>query len=259
MGIENINYKINYEVKIAKDTFWVPIASIGKPKYTEKGIAQFVGKSPILIKNSIFTLYDAIQLFQLSNFKEIDDNKIVEYNSLNWEFHKPGYYSVLTNQGCCASDTSWLLYVLENKYEQIGVVAFIRESGNGHSLNYIKHNGWFYFIDLLSHVEKYRRNSAPETGRLSDFAKSKYNTGIFIKAKRIEDFINYYKRFIRINKSEHLFYSFSNTKACIPVATNKVDCLLECFFPKQNELTIYDLDCEKIKCYFADPPPAPKW
>ena len=257
---KNINFNAEYEIRLSPNTYWVPISSIGRPQFTECEAARLISSSPEKIRESIWTLYDAVQLFQLCNFEETEDNKIIHHNTLEWEFHKPGYYSVLTNRGCCASDTSWLLYILNGKYEQIGVLAFIRESGSGHSLNYIKPEGWFYFVDLLSHVAKHRKYSTPETGCLADFAKSRYNTGIFIKSKSISDFVNYYNRFCNYNGIEHLFYSFSGVETCVPVAIKKGDNdILNCFFPNYYNIEIYSNKCKKLRYTFANAPKCPNW
>lgn len=260
MKISNINAEAEYEIRVGHNTYWVPISSIGKPHFKAHEIKSLIYETPEKVRDSIYTLYDAIQLFELREFKEKSDNIIINHNNFDWEFHKPGYYSVLTNEGCCASNTSWLLYVLNGKYDHMGVLALIRETGNGHSLNYIQHEGWFYFIDLLSHVGIHRKFSPPETGYMVDFAKSKYNTGIFIKSKTINDFLNFYNRFCIYNKMEHLFYSFSDTLTCIPIATKMENGILYCIFPDNfnSNIQIYN-ECKNIKKLYNKAPIGPDW
>ena len=105
----------------------------------------------------------ALQLYQISDFRAADDNVRIPESGINWEHHKPGYYAVLTNEGCCATDSNWLNYILRGDYEEVGYMATSQRDGGGHIFNYIKHEGFYYFIDL-THYRASDYNTAVENG-----------------------------------------------------------------------------------------------
>jgi len=250
----NIDNQIDFCVSLSKNVFWVPINTLGKSRFEDAEMSEIILEQPETKQNIISNLFEAVQLFQLSNFIETDDNIKVKHDNMEWEFHKPGYFSVLSNHGCCASDTSWLLYILENMYEAIGVFSFYRGSGSGHSLNYIKHENWYYFIDLLAHVRKYAARSIPETGNMKDFARNAFSTGIFIKSKTIEDFIKYLNRFLLKYKIEHLYYHYGGTDGCIPIAVVNDLEYATCYFPNETKINIIDNNLKNIKIGYARSP-----
>jgi hypothetical protein len=100
-------------------------------------------------RNKIGVLYEAVQLYQVGNFRGVLDNQKIINGNFCWNYHKPWFHAVRTNEGCCAANSIWLSYLLKDKYEQIGFIHYSQHNGNGHIMNYIYHNGWYYFIDMM--------------------------------------------------------------------------------------------------------------
>lgn len=157
-------------------------------------------------KEYISTLYDALQLFVTSNFHELLDVVVIAENNIEWEHHKPGYYAILTNCGCCSSDAAWLRYLLFDKYQEVGYISFSRPNGSGHVFNYILTEGWYYLYDLCPLTDRYINNVLIESGKMADFLKAKYVTGALLKCRQLESFALFYKRLQLRGGFDHLFF-----------------------------------------------------
>lgn len=187
----NLRIEANYEIEVESDVFWVPVNQLGISKYTSEDIKRILPMTPEEKQAKISTLYEAIQLYQASNFRGVIDNvKHVEKN-LCWNYHKPGYHAVRTNEGCCASNSNWLSYLLHDKYEQIGFIHYSQRNGNGHVMNYIFHDGWYYFIDMMM----YRSDSLPfagiESGTIDGYKDNEPIGGKFFKSKVPSSYVNF--------------------------------------------------------------------
>lgn len=97
---ENLRINADYEIKVYDDVYLVPVRQLGGTRYTNTEIKAMLKLTPEEKRQRISTLYEAIQLYQASNFRGVFDN--VPLNG--WEVHKPGYHAVRTNEGCCAAD-----------------------------------------------------------------------------------------------------------------------------------------------------------
>lgn len=56
-------------------------------------------------KERIGNLYEAVQLFQISEFRGTLDNKNYMIDGIHWQTHKSPKEAVLSGEGCCATDT----------------------------------------------------------------------------------------------------------------------------------------------------------
>jgi hypothetical protein len=186
----NLRYDASFEVEVADGVWWVPANALGKTRYTNKQIAEMVEKTPEEKRKKISNLYEAIQLFQISGFADGNDNIRVSANGINWEHHKPGYYAITTNNGCCATDSNWLLYVLDGDYDEVGMISYSESDGGGHVFNYIKEDGYYYFIDL-THYRNDFRGSSVESGNGNDYAQSDYVAGNIHKTKDPMRYVQY--------------------------------------------------------------------
>ena len=189
---DNLRYDADFEVEVAEGVWWVPVRALGGSRYTNREIAAMVEHSPEEKQAEISTLYEAVQLFQISNFTYSGDNVEIWENKLKWEHCKPGYHSVRTNTGCCAADTSWLNYILSGDYEQMGVLSISVPDDDGHAINYIYHDGYYYFIDLVCYEAENIRAAAVETGNMSDYRNADAVSGGVHKVRNPEDFVKYY-------------------------------------------------------------------
>jgi len=194
----------------------VPANSLGFTRYTNEEIKSFTQLTPFERKQKIGNLYEAIQLFQASEFKGMIDNVrvIEEATSYMWVFHKNGYDAVRTNEGCCASNSNWLSYILENVYDEIGCFGFRHSDGNGHLINYIKHDGWYYFVDMMMQRHDSAKSVGTENGCSEDF----YNNeafGYIYKAKSIMNFIDYCLDVYNANPPILFYKTNSSECSCI--------------------------------------------
>jgi len=179
-----------FGMQVAPDVFWVPAADLGQSAYSNRDIYSMLSLSPEEKQARIRTLYEALQLYEISGFTPSDDNVRISENGVNWEHHKPGYYAVVTNTGCCATDSNWLNYILRDDYEEVGFIATSQRDGGGHIYNYIRHEGWYYFIDLTSYRAGDSR-TAIENGDENSYYSTDFVLSNIHKATSLQAFVNY--------------------------------------------------------------------
>ena len=193
---ENLRIHAVYEIEVFDDVYWVPVNQLGGTRYTAADIESFIGLPPEQKQEKIHTLYEAVQLFQIGKFRGLIDN-ISEYHVVNdavierWDFHKPGYHVVRTNEGCCASDTNWLMYLLRGKYEQMGYIQYAQKDGNGHIINYIYHKGWYYMIDMMMYRYDSLTAAGKETGTKEGYKAGTSISGNLHKSRSPLSFVEY--------------------------------------------------------------------
>ena len=139
--------------------------------------------------------------------------------SIHWEHHKPGYDAVRTNTGCCATDSNWLRYILDGDYDEIGYIATSQRDGSGHIYNYIKLDGWYYFIDL-THYRTDWVATAPETGNLEDYQRSDRVLGNIHKVRDVMDYVNYVQDAFSNPPGLMFFYTAENCLALDSVGSS---------------------------------------
>jgi hypothetical protein len=248
----NLRYDSDFEKKVADGVYWVPVNKLGKSRYSNKDIAGMVSDTPELKQSKIGTLYEAIQLFQISNFSSADDNKRISEGEINWEHHKPGYDAVRTNEGCCATNSNWLNYILKEDYQEIGFVAFSQSDGSGHIFNYIKDNGYYYFIDLTHYRLDFQDGTSPETGNLNDYISSDRIAGNLHKAERIEDYISYYRSMS--NDPAEMFFIYT-ADDCLPIDGVRKDGKIYITYPNNVEVNVvFDIHDDNLLNQFVAPP-----
>ena len=185
-----LRYDADFEEEVYPDVYWVPARSLGDSRYSNADIFQMVDHSPEDKQAAVSTLYEALQLYQVSGFISADDNIRMGENCIAWEHHKPGYYAVLTNSGCCATDSNWLHYILDGDYDEIGYIATSQRDGNGHVFNYILQDGWYYMIDL-THYRTDWIATATEDGTLDSYYSSDPILGNIHKTRSPEAYAEY--------------------------------------------------------------------
>ncbi|MBR5121233.1 MAG: hypothetical protein IKU89_01650 [Oscillospiraceae bacterium] len=191
--IQTLRHNADFEVEVANSVAWVPANKLGESRYTNQEIFDMLTLSPEEKQAEISTLYEALQLYKIGGFTASDDNRRVYEGGVNWEHHKPGYYAVLTNTGCCATDSNWLRYILSDDYEEVGYIATSQRDGSGHIYNYILDNGYYYIIDL-THYRASDPMTSTENGDLNSYYSTDYILGNIHKVKNIQDYVNYVQR-----------------------------------------------------------------
>lgn len=229
---KNLRNNARFEVKVADGVWWVPANSLGKTRYSDEEIAEMVNLSPEEKQAMISNLYEAIQLFQVSNYSSVQTNKRI-YNQktrIDWELHIDGYNAVRVNAGNCAGDTAWLNYILSGDYEEMGCIGWIGLDG-GHVINYIKQDGYYYFIDM-THYRIEDLHSAVEDGNLESYHHSDFIQGNIHKAKSPEAFVDYCRESWKKSKRQNcLYYMHAEERPCnIGAGLGNID-----FFPQNME------------------------
>ena len=256
----NLRAQAHFAAPICRNVFWVPVNTLGGTKYTNEEMQSIALLSPEEKRTKVSTLYEAVQLFLVSKFHEVIDVVYIQEGNMNWEHHKPAYYSVLTNCGCCATDAAWLHYFLKGRYSQTGYFSFVRPNMSGHVYNYIYENGWYYLYDLNPLTDKWIEFALPETGNRLDYFKAKYISGALIKCKSLEDYAHYFKRIQLRAGFDHLFFRY-DTDEVPPIAHKKFETHLTYYLP--NNLPIYSLlDKETSTIHFQlikGPLQVPDW
>lgn len=179
---------VEFEVEVYPNVYWVPLNTLGKSRYTDVDMQSIKKLSPEEKKNAIHNLYEAVQLFQASDFQGTFDNinHWIDKTTL-WQIHKNPKDAVNSNNGCCASDTNWLAYFLSGKYQSICSFCYANEDGNGHITSCIKQNDWFYFLDMMMCRNDSQAYLCQENGVIEDFMDSEW-AGFLYKCKAPVDF-----------------------------------------------------------------------
>lgn len=172
---------------------------------------------------AIGNVYEAVQLFQISQFQDKEDVISIEYNGKKWEHSKPGYHAIFCNYGCCSSIAAWLNYLIHDKYPETGYLCFIRPDGTGHVMNYIVYNNSYYIIDLTPMTFDKAVTCCKETGAKKDFISSKYITGHCFKTIDLSQFVIYHSRIQKFHNFEFLYYKMPDLPYLPPITIEKME------------------------------------
>lgn len=185
-----LRHNAKYALEVFDGVFWVPAVSLGESRYTNAEIAAMLDDSPEEKQAKIGTLYEALQLYQIGDFRSADDNVRISENGIDWEYHTPGRNAVINNCGCCATDSAWLRYLLDGDYDEIGYIATSQRDGSGHVYNYIQDGEWYYIIDL-THYRNDWIATIEENGDMNAYARSDRVLGNIHRTKNLASFVNY--------------------------------------------------------------------
>ncbi len=182
---------IEFQVEVAPGVYWVPLNTLGKSNYTKEEMKYVAQLSPDEKRSKIHNLYEAVQLFQVSNFQGTFDNvnHWIDENTL-WQIHKNPEDAVYSNNGCCATDTNWLAYFLSGKYQSICSFCSANEDGNGHITSCIQQDDWFYFIDMMMCRNDSQAYLCQEDGTVENLLNSEIS-GFLYKCKDPIDFCRF--------------------------------------------------------------------
>ncbi len=185
--IGNYSNSIQFETEVYKGVYWVPINTLGKSRYTNDEMIE-ISKMPIEKKKMLIdNLYEAVQLFQISEFKGVFDNKDYWVDNIHWQTHKTQEEAILSNEGCCATDTNWLAYFIKDKYDYVGSFCYANTDGNGHITTYIKQDNEYYFLDMMMCRKDSQDYFGKESGILTELMDSEW-AGFLYKCKNPIDF-----------------------------------------------------------------------
>jgi len=254
-----LRHEASFEIEVAPGVFWVPASVLGGSRYTNAQIYGMLIGSPEAKQEQIATLYEALQLYQVGNFYSSDDNERIFENGVNWEHHKPGYDAVRTNTGCCATDSNWLNFILRGDYEEVGYMATSQRDGSGHIFNYIKHDGWYYFVDL-THYRTDWIATAVESGDINDYYSSDFIAGNVHKTESVQAYVDYIQNEYSDPPGLMFLYTAEN---CLAIDGVPGDGGVTIIYEKKDGVTVeivYDDPDDQLYCEFVDPPQQyPDW
>ena len=242
-----------FSAEVARGVFWVPACALGESRYTNADIYAMLSASPEQKQADVATLYEALQLYQISGFYSSDDNQRISENGVNWEHHKPGYDAVRTNTGCCATDSNWLNYILQGDYEEVGYVATSQRDGSGHIYNYLKQDGWYYFIDL-THYRTDWVATAVENGEMSAYYNSDFVLGNIHRSTSVQAFVDYVQSAFTDAPGMMFMYTAENCLALDSARRNDGTVIIYEDDPAVNMQIIYDDPDDSLSCEFVTPP-----
>lgn len=260
----NLRDSADFEIRVADDVWWVPANVLGKSRYTNEQIASIVNEKPRVKKALIGNLYEAIQLFQICDFSGADDDNDGgrdPYLYIWWEKHTPGYYAVYINHGGCATDTNWLIYLLEDDYDDWGTMHFQKSDGSGHVINYFHVDGFYYFIDMTHYRNDFNPNtrSAVEDGNKNTYRNTDFILGNIHKASSPEAYVNYCLK--EFNTPPSFFYMIKGHE--VPDLTDKtkekpVHMILDSRIKK--DFTVIYINEKKMSYgFYLNSSPTPDW
>ena len=254
-----LRHDADFGIEVFDGVYWVPVSSLGKSRFENREISDLIGENPETKQAEAKTLYEALQIYQIGGFAASDDNVRISENGINWEHHKPGYNAVLTNNGCCATSANWLNYILKDDYDEVGFIATSQRDGSGHIYNYIKEDGWYYFIDL-THYRTDWVATAAESGNLDDYYSSDFVLGNLHKTKSVESFVNYVQQAFGDPPGMMFKYTAENCMAIDSRSENGEMKIIYEALPDIALEVIFDDPNDNLGYYQTDPPKdLPNW
>ncbi len=255
---QNLRYNSAFEVPVAQGVWWVPVSSLGETEMGNGDIIQLLHRPPEEKQNLVTSLYEALQFFQNGAFKDAEDKIYVQESGILWEHHKPGYDAVRTNSGCCATNSNWLHYLLKNDYEESGFLAYSMADGSGHVINYIRHDGFWYFIDLTHYRLDFLQKAGVETGNAADYFAGDYIAGNLHKADSPFSYVRYCLG--SFNEPPGLFFLYTS-EDCLPAAAGETEAGTAIYYPEGYDVSVlYDDQDDDLSFRFVTPPmELPEW
>ena len=234
--VGKIRYEAQFEVPVAHNVWWVPLRALGGSRYTNREIAAMLDHTPEQKQEEISTLYEALQLFKISDFTYTREDYVnITEDDITWAHYKPGRDAVRINIGNCGVDSAWLSYILRGDYEEMGFVAYTKIDDDGHIFNYIYQDGYYYFIDMTGYEGDMA--TAWETGSKADYMLSGAVSGNLIKAKNPEDYVKYYTELAA--NAPNMFYLYQADEI-LPVSGIEDENGLTIFYPEGNDIKAID-------------------
>ena len=253
--IGNYHNEITFETEVFENVYWVPVNALGRTRYTNDEMRSIVQLSVEEKKNKIHNLYEAIQLFQVSGFRGVFDNTDHWIDNIHWQTHKSPYEAVISNEGCCATDTNWLAYFIEDKYDSIGSFCYANTDRNGHITTYIRQDGYYYFIDMMMCRKDSQKYFCQESGLLDDMLSTEW-AGFLYKCKESVDFCKFYIERLKAKKRDIPYCFYMRNTGCVTATgcTAKKDKVEFCVPKRENPSIVWKDDNINHVLLSVDPP-----
>lgn len=205
-----LNHTADFCVPLFHGVSWVPINSLGTTHLDNNQVSKLSSLSPEAKREIITCLYEAVQFLQVNRFQNFDDNVAIYDGPDVWSIHKHGRTADINNGGCCASVANWLVFMLSNLYDEVGILSIISNSGVGHAVNCILHEGCWFIFDATAALECHKEYVCAETGCIADFRRNKIVTGGLLKVDSLEAFTKFFSTFVgRLRRCSFLYYYYA--------------------------------------------------
>lgn len=251
----NYSNHIQFETEVYQGVYWVPINILGKSRYSNDEMME-ISKLPLEKKKErIGNLYEAVQLFQACEFQGVFDNRDYWVNDIHWQTHKSPEESILSNEGCCATDTNWLAYFIKDRYDFVGSFCYAGTDGNGHITTYIEQEGEYYFIDMMMCRKDSQEFLCRESGVLSELMDSEWS-GFLYRCKTPVDFCHFnIERFQAKNRNVPFCFYLRKSNFVTATGEHTDKNGVTFYVPKKdNPVIIYSQDDKGCNVSFVDLP-----
>ncbi len=139
--------KLSY---LSEGVYYVSPEELGRA-YHRKQTIYTLPRHPYYLREQINSVADVILYVRAAYFRPKMGDLRVKEGDIIWHFNRTGPETICANKGNCGGVSSLFQYLLKDKYEEVGFLAYTDENG-GHVFNYVKHDSWYYFIDLLNYL-----------------------------------------------------------------------------------------------------------
>lgn len=250
--VYNLRVDADFEVDMGKrfsNMVWVPAVSLGKPN-TNKVEIYDLRDDLESAQKEIDSVYEALMFVHLF-FEGENGNLKQRSNGISWGFSKPVELTFKSKTGNCAAMTELVEYLLDGDYEAEGSMwrhmNKDADRNGGHVINYVKHNGDYYFFDVLSVLES--NDSYPvENGNMNEQGRVDWGDPV-IKAKPEE-----YMKFINGAADFSIFGMFENSSYVLGVDTRSGEFILPSILsPEDTKIYVTKGNKQKIKEYRKNP------
>ena len=244
----NLRGDADFCLSICNDVYWVPFSLLGKSQYKN---------SNIIIQNSIDkniklnNPYEIIQYIQYNNFTKMDNCKRVNKFGIEWDLHLNGMELLKEKKGDCAAYAGLLYYLLNKKYDEVGNLCIMSDTGQGHVINYICLKEHYYFVDLFAQLPENFLYIPIEDGEKATLLRAKYITGACLKAPSLENYIRFLERHNRLKRREYFYFICKGNRIPKTAFTRKNE-VLNIMIEKDESIYVIDNKGEKIRYKIID-------
>lgn len=135
---------------VKKPVYWISANQLGKPNNTKQELIKLQGQ-PDKLRKEIDNLYEALMYIGTIPDEELKDNEVTYIESYpqdewGWGIDQPTELAIEESKIYgCRPISNVADYLLSDDYEEVGLV-FMRNIGDGHSINYIREDDMYYFF-----------------------------------------------------------------------------------------------------------------
>jgi len=133
------------------DMYWVPSASLGKPDTTIKELIEMKGQSEKL-KEEIDNVFEVLAYVQAVGMDNYSGNEKVYIDDKSWQVSSSPEYVIENNKANCFAMSNTVAYLLEDDYDEVGIVWWHIPNFGGHLYNYVLHQGKYYIFSALAYT-----------------------------------------------------------------------------------------------------------